>query len=244
MKNFFLTTLLLLAGIASYANQADTTRVLIVGNSFTFFFDSWDVLQTICESEGKAVDIVHVAQPGYTFGNHLMLEQTTKAIMEGGYDYAILQDQSQTPAWYSSGEPKAANAVENLRTLAYRIKGWSPDVQIINECTWAYTGRKNGGFKDVKTFDKYLQKGSKSYAKSIGSKVSPIGKAFQIVRKERPDINLYDPDNCHPSLLGIYLKCCVNYLTIFGGSFSDNVSNFGLDPAIAEYLRSIAQRVV
>ena len=71
-----------------------------------------------------------------------------------------------------------------------------------------------------------------------------LPEAFAIVRKERPDINLYHTDNHHQSMYGSYLKSCVNYLVMFGEPFGDSPSDYLVEPEIAAYLRSVAEKTV
>lgn len=222
----------------------NSIRILMVGNSFTYCNDSWDMLAKICASEGKKVTIVHSAEPGYAFADHLKCEATTKAILEGEYSYAILQDQSQTPAKYALNPKGNVQSRNNFITMTNRIFGWSPRAMIIVEETWAYVGDKFGGFASMTEFDNYIQNGARLYAEVIRGKVSPTGTAFATVRSERPDINLYAEDNIHPSAYGSYLKSCVNYLTIFGGKFSSSKENCGLDPEICKYLKTVAKKAV
>lgn len=81
-------------------------------------------------------------------------------------------------------------------------------------------------------------------AKQWGTMVTPVGLAWQIVMHERPDIVLYHTDNHHQSYAGSYLSAAVAYLTIYGEKFGSNPANCKLDAPTAEYLRSVAERVV
>ncbi len=229
---------------AQFTPAADTTRVLLIGNSFTYYCNSWSMLSRIASSEGHELDIVHATQPGYSFADHLKNQETTDAILKGGYDIAILQDQSRTPAKYANDPKGNVEFRNNFITLTNRIYGWSPYAKIILECTWAYKDDDFGGFGSIEQFDQFLQNGTRLYAEVIRGTVSPVGEAFAIVRNDRPDINLYDSDGCHPSEYGIYLKCCVNYLAMFGGKFSSFTSSCDLDPEITKYLRTVAKKVV
>lgn len=247
MRRFLISVLGLAFSVLASAQmipQADTTRVLLIGNSFTFYCNSWDMLSRIASSEGHELDIVHATQPGYSFGDHLKCQETTDAILKGDYDLAILQDQSRTPARYASDPKGNMDLRNNFITLTNRIYGWSPRARIILECTWGYKQDDFGGFGSMEQFDQFLQNGTRLYAEVIRGVVSPIGEAFAIVRNDRPDINLYDADESHPSEYGIYLKCCVNYLVMFGGKFSAFTSSCDLDPEKAKYLRSVARKVV
>lgn len=221
-----------------------TVRILMVGNSFTFCNDSWDMLARICKSENKEVEIVHATKPGYTFGDHLNSDETTEAILKGDYDFAILQDQSQAPARYALDPKGNVMSRNNFITMTNRIFGWSPYAKIIVEETWAYVGDKFGGFASMTEFDNYLQNGTRLYAEVIRGKVSPTGTAFATVRSERPDIKLYAEDEKHPSAYGSYLKSLVEYLTIFGGKFTGFTDSCGLDPEICKYLKTAAKKAV
>ena len=44
--------------------------------------------------------------------------------------------------------------------------------------------------------------------------VAPVGLAWELARKRRPDIALYANDGSHPSKLGAYLTACVFYSTL------------------------------
>lgn len=96
----------------------------------------------------------------------------------------------------------------------------------------------------MENFDRLLQNGAKAIAKKCDVDVSPIGKAFAIARAERPDINLYFPDDKHQSDYGTYLKSCVNYLLIYGQPFTANASDCGMNPEWCSYLRKVAEKVV
>lgn len=224
--------------------EDNTVRILMIGNSFTFYNDSWDMLAKICSSENKEVEIVHATMPGYTFGDHLKCDETTQAILLGDYDFAILQDQSQTPAKYALDPKGNFMSRNNFITMTNRIFGWSPYAKIIVEETWAYVGDKFGGFTSMTEFDNYLQNGARLYAEVIRGKVSPTGTAFATVRNERPDIKLYTEDEKHPSAYGSYLKSLVDYLTIFGGKFTGFTDSCGLDPEICKYLKTVAKKTV
>lgn len=222
----------------------DTTKVLLIGNSFTYCNDSWDMLYEIAKSEGHAMNIIHATKGGYSFADHLKDDQTTQAILKGDYDFAILQDQSQTPAKYALDPKGNYGYRNNFITMTNRIFGWSPYAKIVVEQTWAYIGDKFGGFQSMTEFDNYLENGARLYAEVIRGLVSPVGSAFAIARSERPDINLYADDNIHPSKEGTYLKSCVNYLTIFGGKFSAFATSCDIDPEVAKYLRTAAKKAV
>ena len=225
----------------------DTLDVLCIGNSFTYYLSCPGMLKELAWNEGHYIDVEASLKGGWTMGKHKTLETTVFLAAKGGYDFMILQDQSQIPAKVGMDKKANAQAVDDMASLAAFIRENSPECRTIVECTWAYPGKDGdcGGFGTMKAFDKYAEKGAKIMAKAIDkSEVSPIAEAFAIVREERPEIDLYDADRKHPSLMGSYLKSCVNYLVIYREPFGDNPADCRVEAEVAAYLRSVAERVV
>ena len=223
----------------------DTLKVLCIGNSFTYYCGTPAMLKEIAWSEGHFIDISASLKGGWTMAKHLSLETTDDMIAEGGWDYMFLQDQSLVPAKVGRDPKGMAQQIREMEAVAVKVRTLSPECKAVVENTWAYWKNDFGSFKSLDDFDKNGKKGAKILAKAVGNaEVSPIGQAFRIVRAERPDINLYHTDRHHQSVLGSYLKSCVNYLVLYGQPFGDSVSDCLLDPETAAYLRSVAERVV
>lgn len=220
----------------------DTLKVGWVGNSFTFVNAADFILKNLAWNEGHYLDFRISVYPGARFRNHLILGNSLDVVTEGGYDYVILQDQSQQAARY--GRDSTATIKEHTQTLSSVFRYFSPDCKFIYEQTWAFEKDEYGGFGSFEEFDKCADKGAEALAKLILGEVSPIAQAFAVVRAERPDINLYSTDYHHPADFGAYLKACVNYLVMFKTPFGDNPADFALNPEVTAYLRSVAERVV
>lgn len=223
----------------------DTLKVLCIGNSFTYYLGCPAILKEIAWKEGHYLDMASSLKGGWSMGQHLSLETTNDLVAEGGYDYVFLQDQSQAAARVGKDRKKYDNLIRNIAAMAAKVRTNSEDCKAVVEYTWAYAKNDYGSFGSLEAFDKYGKKGARIMAKAVGNaEVSPIAEAFAIVRKERPDINLYHTDNHHQSLYGSYLKSCVNYLVIFGEPFGDSPSDYLVEPEIAAYLRSVAEKTV
>ena len=223
----------------------DTLKVLCIGNSFTYYLGCPAILKEIAWKEGHYLDMASSLKGGWSMGQHLSLETTNDLVAEGGYDYVFLQDQSQAAARVGKDRKKYDNLIRNIAAMAAKVRTNSEDCKAVVEYTWAYAKNDYGSFGSLEAFDKYGKKGTRIMAKAVGNaEVSPIAEAFAIVRKERPDINLYHTDNHHQSLYGSYLKSCVNYLVMFGEPFGDSPSDYLVEPEIAAYLRSVAEKTV
>lgn len=244
-------TLLVAACLSATALQAqkfalpdgyEDLRVLLIGNSFTYFHECDSMLLQIARSQGVRIRLGEFLKGGQTFGQHLNLPKTSEAIAAGHYQYAFIQDFSNNAALYVRDKEKSV--LDNTCLLRDRILQASPHCQVILERTWSYEGNGAGGFASADELDGYLEQGARKLSRKSGLPLSPIGNAFNTVRAERPEINLFEPDAKHQSAEGSYLKCCVNWLMISGKPFSGTPDCCGIDPAVATYLRSVAERTV
>ena len=223
---------------------ADTTDILCIGNSFTYYSNAPSMLKEIAWSQGHYFNIKAALKGGQTLGQHTRRILTNKLAKDGGYDVVFLQDQSQTPARYAADPANHENVLEDYKTISDIVLTGSPDCRLVMEQTWAYPSQRFGGFNDFATFTRLLEEGATGMARVNGAAVSPIGNAFETVYNENRSIRLFDTDNKHQSHYGTYLKACVNYLLITGKAFSGKPADCGLEPEKAEYLRSVAERTV
>ena len=242
----FVTSPYIGAYVMDYGTVApkDTTKVLCIGNSFTYYQSCPQMLKQIAWKEGHYLDVSASLKGGWSMGKHLNYPTTEDEIGRGGYDVVILQDQSQSAAQVGSDRRKYAENVTNTVAVAKKVRSSSEDCRLLLECTWAYAGKNNGGFGCVTEFYKNAGKGIKVMARAAKADVSPIRDAFRLANIERPDILLFADDGYHQSIYGSYLKSCVNYLVLFGEPFGDDPSDCGIDPKKAAALRNIAETVV
>lgn len=74
--------------------------------------------------------------------------------------------------------------------------------------------------------------------------VIPAGLAFAKAISKRPDLELYQPDKRHPSLIGTYLAACTTYASVHGKSPVGNTYVAGIDPNTAKLLQTVAWETV
>ena len=235
---------------------SDTTRVLFIGNSYTYYNLYPMQLKEIAWNEGHYIDCVTYLHGGYTMKQHLADHVARETIEQGGYDYAFLQDQSLHSL--RIGTVADQNVVGHMRQIADKVKVNSPNAKCIIELTW---GRKNGNdatkhkklqdlvtahpeyFTSYEAMQQVITSKTTAMAQELGLELSPVGVAWEIVRRERPDIELYVKDCYHPSDAGSYLSAAVGYLVLFREPFKADTP-VRLKPDVARYLRSVAERVV
>ena len=217
-----------------------TYSVLLVGNSFTYYFGEPFMLQEIAFSQSVQLNIRASLKGGQTFRQHCGLEMTKRTIGQGAYDFAFLQGQSQEPARYAADCCANSDVEASFVELCKLVRASSPDCNVFVENTWGYPAKDNGGFASLEEFDRLLEDGSRQLARAGLAGRTRVGQAY-VEARER--VQLLDTDDKHPGLAGAYLKACVTYLTITGKPFSGAVANCGLPEEEAAYLRSVAEKL-
>jgi hypothetical protein len=117
--------------------------------------------------------------------------------------------------------------------------------------TW---GRKNGdagncaGYPPVCTYEGMQQRLRESYLEMSDDNdatCSPVGVAWRTFRNQFPAIELYNPDESHPSVNGTYLAACVFYSTLYQKACSGAAYVFaGVAAADATNMQNIAGSTV
>ena len=218
-------------------------RILLIGNSFTYFFGVPFMLQEIAFSQGTVLQVNASLKGGQTFRQHCGLDMTQSQIMlPRNYDIAILQGQSQEPAKYAAAPDSLKDVRKAFCTLCGMIRADHPECRIYAERTWAYPALDNGGFASIEEFDVLLARGAAMLAEAAGAEISPVGAAFAKAAEETPDILVLDHDYKHQSRYGAYLKACSTWLTISGKTrFEGPVPSCGLPADVAAALRKVAE---
>jgi PKD repeat protein len=219
---------LLFLGIGSTKAQ-DSTSILFIGNSYTYFNNMPSIVADIAASFGNHVDYASQTPGGMTFAGHAGNSNTYSAMNSSNWDYVVLQAQSQ--------EPSFPYGQVNNQTLPFAMQ-LADSAQAISTCSQAMFfmtwGRENGDpqWDSINTFDKMnarLRLAYLRFADSSNASVAPVGVAWKYVRDNHPEINLYTGDGSHPSYAGSYLAACTFYASVFhsspvGASFNGNLS--------------------
>ena len=243
----FLLVLLACLPLTLSAQTTDSLRVLLIGNSFTHWNKMPDMLREIVKTKKKPLEVVAMTKGGERFSGHLKNPKIVDALSNQHWDYVVLQEQSSAPAMPTAQVIKDVYpAAKSLDSLAHV---GSPNVQVIFYMTW---GHKYGSFYKMDnypismTYEGMFERLKTSYLEMTydnGAICAPVGMAWDRVRKEKPDWQLYKQDCFHPSELGSYLIAHVLYTTIFQQRYQSSY-NAGLPSEQAEYIQRIAQETV
>ena len=172
-------------------------RILMLGNSFTYYNDMPRILAAMLGEE-----VVSFTRGGAYLSAHLdpadeMYEPTHKALSDEKWDYVILQEQSNAPMTKRDAFQQSAKELCDL----IRQNGAKP----LFYATWAY---KDGTEKLAgmgRSYDEMIEALYDSYhaaAEANDALIADVGLAFRDVREI---VELYCEDAFHPSPAGSVL---------------------------------------
>lgn len=212
-------TFFLLFIFCSVVHSQETKKVLFLGNSYTAVNNLPSLVSSIATSLGDVLIYDSNTPGGYTFNGHSTNTTSIAKINSNNWDYVVLQEQSQLPSFPPA---QVANDVYPYAdSLNRMILENDSCTRTMFYMTW---GRKNGDasncpfYTPVCTYDGMQGRLRASYlemANDLDAEVSPVGAVWKKFRTDFPLVELYNPDESHPSIHGSYLAACTFYASIY-----------------------------
>lgn len=247
MRKAFLVFWIFIGVVSSFA-QNTTKRVLFIGNSYTNYNNLPLLVKDVALSTGDTIIFDSHMPGGFTLQGHSSDATTLSKIAQGNWDFVVLQEQSQRPSFSQSQvETEVFPFAKRLDSL---VKVSNKCAETIFYMTW---GRKNGDASNCAAWppictyqgmDSLLQLRYQQMADDNGGIVSPVGPLWRYLRNNNPSIELYNPDQSHPSLEGSYAAACSFYATILRKNPDSITFNSSLSIANATAIRNAAKLVV
>ncbi|GEM_PF-1719682 len=177
--------------------QEKKIRVLMLGNSFTFYHDMPRILKSL-----SGFEVESITKGGAYLAEQLDPEseigaRTKKALTEEKWDYVVLQEQSKAPAFSRDAFKESVKGLTEM----IRANGAKP----VLYATWSY---RDGSEKLASTgisYDEMLERLTAGYheaAEECGTLIADVGQEF---KKINEIIDLYMDDDYHPSEAGSVL---------------------------------------
>lgn len=245
-----LIIVLLFCGL--HLSAQTSKRALFLGNSYTGVNDLPKLVSDVAASAGDTLVYDSNTPGGYYIAQHLANATSMAKVAAGSWDNVILQDQSMSMAYPStfmnffpySAEMDSVIKDKNkcAQTMFYATWGRRPGDQYVcmpPECD-TYT-------LIVRTYyemDSAIGTHYKVFADSLKASVSPVGAVWRYIRRSYQGIELYQPDDSHPSLAGSYAAACCFYTAIFRKDPTSIVYNAGLAATDAANIRAAVKEVV
>jgi Domain of unknown function (DUF4886) len=224
-KNFSIV-LCFLAGLSSSVSSGeicpvDSAHVLFLGNSYTAGNNLPQLFTDLAASGGKTVETDRNTPGGFTLYEHSQDAASLAKIAQGGWDYVVLQEQSQ----YPTIEYYRINFMyPGARSLDQRITDVNAKTMFF--MTW---GREYGGkqvinghgsppFSDYFEMQEALRAAYVGISDELSAQVAPVGMAWQCALTLNSPVDLWTGDHSHPTYQGSYLAACVFYAKVFNES--------------------------
>jgi hypothetical protein len=243
MKRFLLLAILIFAVCscsfaANCSEDQDTsfTRVLFIGNSYTFVNDLPNTFAKLARSGGHKVEVGMSAQGGWTLSDHVGSTETLNLLNSAKWNFVVLQEQSQIPA---IAQVRNQEMYPAARELIQKIKavGATP----IFFVTWAHRdGMPENGMTNYESMQSQINCGYMGIAQELNVPVAPVGSAWLTAVKEHPELNLWQGDSSHPTEQGTYLAACVFYAVILHESPIGLTYRSGLSKENTKIIQTIA----
>ena len=242
-------SILLLLGVSLVSFGQKKIKVLFIGNSYTYVNNLPQAVADMATGKGDTVIFDSHTVGGYSFQQHSADATTQQKIAQGGWDYVVIQGQSQEPSFPPAQVQQ--QTYPYARILDSLVHAADSCTETIFYMTW---GKENGdsancaSYPVICTYSGDQDRLSQSY-QEMGqlnhATVAPAGEAWRLVKAQNTGFPLYQTDHSHPTIWGTYLVASVMYEILFQKSvMADTFITSGISTTDALLLRQAAHTTV
>ncbi|MBL7933342.1 MAG: T9SS type A sorting domain-containing protein [Bacteroidia bacterium] len=231
--------------------QNDTTRILFIGNSFTYYHNMPQMVKAFADSADKPVIVGMHAPGGISVGDtvqgnmaHMNNPVLFQLIRSQKWDFAVIQDNQGRFVRDSATFPGSSKVVQGHLNIMDSVKANNSCAKIVLFAGWAF---KNGSPPFGNTGIEMIERILVNYCvlnDTMKEVIAPIGEAWIKSHSQVPSVNLWDADDAHPSYAGSYLTASVIFSSIFSTSCTALMYNGALPALTAANLRAFADSAV
>lgn len=268
MRRYILLLTIILLVISQQTFAGKKLKVLFIGNSYTFVNNLPQVTHDIATSMGDTLIFDSYTVGGYTFYDHFHDALCANKIHSAKWDYVVLQEQSQLPSqrpsdfagesyyWAQQLDTMIAANDPCTKNIFYMTWGYKNGdaATCANYPSWQYSCTYQGmdsltnlryrGYADTAVlalvYGSTLNSGSQYIRHSL---VSPVGAVRHYIRDHYPTIELYQPDESHPTEAGTYAGACTFYTILFHKDPTSISYSYVLNSTDAGNIRNAAKLV-
>jgi hypothetical protein len=211
MRRSGLALVLAAASAALAPGQPAPTRVLFIGNSYTYYNNLPCLVSKFAESRGRRLDTAMTVEGGATLGDHWQ-RPSTRAAVAGPWDVVVLQTQS------TFGRTVLVDGLDRIgdtSSLIDEVRQYAQAVAAPRRLVlYEHWKRRAAPARDQLAIHSAFARA----ARETGADVIPAGLAWEFSAGEAESSALYDADGAHPSGAGSYLAALTAYAVITGES--------------------------
>lgn len=195
------------------------TKVLLIGNSHTFYHQLPSMVQEILasKSSSESVIIESSTRGGFKLQDHAEREETAQQIKSANWDFVVLQENATTA---SVNRSRAAFAINPFaEDLKAKIVDNNSETKIILYMTHAYDDGAVECESDPVTCSRELMQEEirRNYIELgdlLSAEVAPAGIMWKIILSNDLALELWDLDKIHPSKQGSLVSAATLAATI------------------------------
>jgi hypothetical protein len=239
--SFFSTiAFLLFFGISTNAWSEDSTRVLFVGNSITYFNEMPQLFRSIALNNGKNVSVSMYAPGGTGFVNHYV-DPNVYALFRESWDVVVLQP----------GSGESAGASWPVDTTIYRGRILLDSIYTYSPCAKVFIYEIPYGVPSENEYNVYfsvqdrIRDSITQLSDSMGIPFLPAGQCARAYYEMHQNLLLHGSYNdIHPNLNGSFLVASTFYAGIFREQVSQTTYYSNVVPDTAAIFFNIVDTVV
>jgi hypothetical protein len=232
------------------AGLGDTTKILYIGNSFTYFNELPDMVDSLAHRNNQLVWHYMHAPGGISVGDtgkaaaaHMDNPLVYQLIRSSDWDFVVVQDNQGRFILDSAVFPNKSRVVAGHLMLMDSVKHYHPCAKMIWFAGW---GLKNGQLPNWPTGVSMIDKLLVNYRvlnATADEIIAPIGEAWKKSISQHT-FDLWTSDEMHPSTEGSYLAALVLYSTMLHGSALNNGYMAGLVTQDALSLQNLVHNLL
>lgn len=233
-----------------FGAESDTIRVLYIGNSFTYFNNMPDMVDSLAKHNQLTVWHYMHAPGGISVGDtgkesyaHMDNPVVYNLIRSKHWHFVVVQDNQGRFVLDSAVFPNKSRVIAGHLMLMDSVKYYHPCARMIWFAGW---GLKNGQLPNWPSGISMINKLLVNYTvlnSTAKETIAPIGEAWKTCINQST-IDLWSPDEMHPSIEGSYLTALVLFQTMFQISGQNNTYNAGISSSNSLFLQNSANAVI
>jgi len=212
MKKVYLIIFLLI--FITNIKAQDTTKVLFIGNSITYYNNMPQTFEAIANDKGDTTSVTVYAPGGTGFINHVDDPSVYNKFRQGNWDFVVLQPGSNESPGYS--ETKEQTLIR-LKILQDSIIKYSPCAKILlYEISYGVWGNTQSDLTTYNNTMDSIRSNCEYWSDSAQIFFAPAGEAMRTAWNNDQTVMLWGgTGNIHPNAKGSYIIACSIYASIF-----------------------------
>lgn len=235
--------ILVFIALSAFVQAQDTTKVLFIGNSITYFNNMPQTFEAIANSKGDTTAVTVYAPGGTGFVNHVTDPNVFARFREGNWDYIVLQPGSNESPGYSYPINQTLSRARILQDSIYK---YNPCVKILfYEISYGVWGNSSADLVTYNNTMSLIRTNLTYLADSTQTFFAPVGEAFHAAWNQDQNNLLWGAfGDIHPNAKGSYIAACVFYATIFQKTSRGSTVWTSLSGTEADNYQELADTIV